>query len=103
MRGRPGRSRPSPPPIFSSAGGPAGKRRRPTKTRTLAQVSAAVRLRNQWVLRVDDRPCTDVVIMAMVDGAAGPLAIVPPPRPPSSGDLAADGSLQGKREDASER
>ena len=30
----------------------------------------------------DDRPCTVVIIIAMVDGAAGPLAIVPPPRPP---------------------
>ena len=79
-----GFSRPSPPPILSSAGGPAGTRRRPTKTRTSAQVSAAVSLRNQWVSPVDDRPCTDVVIMVMVEGADGQLAIVPPPRPPSS-------------------
>ena len=82
MRGRPGRSRPSPPPILSSAGGPAGKRRRPTKTRTSAQVSAAMRLRNQGVRWGDDRPCTSAIIIPMVDGAAGPLAIGPPPRPP---------------------
>jgi len=40
------------------------------------------------------------VTMPMVDGAGGQLAIVPPPRPPLVRDLPADGSLQGKREDA---
>src|SRR5688572_13878247 len=82
MRGRPGRSRPPPPPFLSSAGGPAGTKRRPTQTWTAAQVSATMRLRNRWVWRGDDRPCTAVVIIPMVDGAAGPLAIGPPPRPP---------------------
>jgi hypothetical protein len=72
------RTRPSRPPILSSAGGPAGTRRRPTEMRTPAQVSAAVRLRNQWVSRDDDRLCNSTIIIAMVEGAAGPLAIVPP-------------------------
>jgi len=49
--------------------GPAGTRRRPTEMRTPAQVSAAVRLRNQWVSRGDDRPCTSAIIIPMVDGA----------------------------------
>jgi site-specific recombinase XerD len=35
-------------PISSPSGGPAGTRRRPTQTRTAAQIAAAVRLRNQW-------------------------------------------------------
>jgi hypothetical protein len=41
-----------------------------------------MRLRNQGVRWGDDRPCTSAIIIPMVDGAAGPLAIVPPPRPP---------------------
>src|SRR6188508_653379 len=82
MRGMPGRSRPSPRPILSSAGGPAGTTRRPTKIRTSAQASAAMRVRNQGVRWGDDRPYTSAIIIPMVDGAAGPLAIGPPPRPP---------------------
>jgi hypothetical protein len=39
----------------------------------------------------------------MVDGAAGPLAIGPPPRPPRVENLAADGSLQGREKTPSER
>ena len=94
---------PPPPPFFSSAGGPAGTRRRPTEMRTQAQVLTAVRLRNQWVSRGDDRACASAISIPMVDGAAGPLAIGPPPRPPRVATMGADGSLQGKREGASER
>src|SRR5712691_1879321 len=103
MRGRPGRSRPSLPTFLSSAGGPAGTRRRPTEMRTPAQVSAAVRLRNQGIRWGDDRPCTSAIIIAMVDGAAGPLAIGPLPRPPSCRHLGTEACFQGRREDASER
>ena len=95
-----GSSRLSLPSFLSSEGGPAGKKRRPTETQTTAQVPAAVWLRNQWVRRGDDRPCVAVVTISMVDGAGGQLGIVPPPRPPSCRDLAADASFQGKREES---
>lgn len=85
IRGRPGPHAPLP-RFLSSAGGPAGTRRRPTLTRTAAQVSAAVRLRNQGVSLGDDRPCTTVVTIPMVEGADGQVPIVPPPRPPSLSD-----------------
>jgi hypothetical protein len=90
-------------PFLSSAGGPAGIRRRPTQTRTAAQVSAAVGLFRQGGWSGDDRSCTSFVTMPMVDGAGGQLDIVPPSRPPSCRDLAADAGFQGKGEEAFER
>ena len=102
MGGRPGRSRPSLPPILSSAGGPAGKRRRPTKTRTSAQVSAAVRLRDDGARRRDDRLCTVGVAIPIVEGADGQLTIVPPPRPPSRSEQPVDNGNQEKEKSHSE-
>jgi len=91
-------TRPSLPPLLSSAGGPAGTKRRPTQTLTTAQVLAPVGLCRRGVWSGDDRSCTAVITMPMVDGAGGQLDIVPPSRPPSVSRPAADASFQGRRE-----
>ena len=88
-------------PLFS---GRPGRHKAPADTdAAAAQVSATMRLRNRWVWRDDDRPCTAVVIMPMVDGAADPLAIGPPPRPPRVETWPRTEASKGREKTPSER
>jgi hypothetical protein len=83
MRGRPGRSRPSLPPLLSTSGGPAGTKRRPIQTRTSTQAPAAVTVTGRGTPHAHDRRSQRRRRRRGRRGADGQPQMVPPLRPRS--------------------
>lgn len=83
MDERPGRSRPSLPPLRSSLRGPAGRTRRPTQTPTEAQLPPAVRVLGTSLPPTEDRRARHRADAGVAEGADGRLHSGPPFRPPS--------------------